>query len=65
MERDSQRQELNRIQVDMADTRSELDAQRETLSKLTTEVSTLEQHLNQVYHSDSQRKDTCIYMYIL
>ena len=47
-ERDSQRQVAGKLSLEAAQTSAELEAQRETLAKLTHEVSSLENQLNQV-----------------
>lgn len=51
MERDSQRQAAGQLGWEAAQTRADLEAQRETLAKLTHEVSSLERQLNQVCYS--------------
>lgn len=48
MERDSKRQEASQLALKVAQNRADLEAQRETLAKLTHEVSSLEHQLNQV-----------------
>lgn len=48
MERDSKRQTASQLALEAAQNRADLEAQRETLAKLTHEVSSLEHQLNQV-----------------
>lgn len=52
MERDSERQAASQLALEAAQNRADLEAQRETLAKLTYEVSSLEHQLNQVGLAD-------------
>lgn len=48
MERDSERQAASQLALESAQNSADLEAQRETLAKLTHEVSSLDHQLNQV-----------------
>ena len=53
MERDGQRQSASTLGLELAQNKAELETQRETLTKLTHEVSFLERQLNQVWRTNS------------
>ena len=48
MDQESQRQTASKLALETAQNRTELEAQRETLAKLTHQVSSLEHQLNKV-----------------